>query len=342
MKPTQVRLKDIARDLGVSVVTVSKVLRNHSDIGPETRERVLRRIRELNYRPNLAARALITGRSYTMGLVVPDLLHSFFAQVAKALSAAIRQKGYSLIIASSQEDPELEVQEIDHLLTHRVDAILIASAHSNPEVLRKIEERDTPYILIDRQFAGLAADFVGVDDVAVGALAARHLIDQGCRHIAHIRGPEVSTAAGRFEGYRCALAAAGLEIPPGYVVSIGTSGDDRGIPGGHAAMQKLLAASPRPDGVFCYNDPVAVGAMRAVLESRLRIPEDIAIIGCGNLPYSDLFRVPLSTIDQDSVTIGTEAAKRALAVVESKEPQPPASILAHPRLIARASTHRSG
>ena len=122
-----VRMKDIAKDLGVSVVTVSKVLRNHSDISPATRMRVRKRMEELNYRPNLAARALVTGRTSIIGLIVPDLVHPFFGQVARGLSRVLRKKGYSLVISSSEEDPELERQEIEQLLARRVDALIIAS-----------------------------------------------------------------------------------------------------------------------------------------------------------------------------------------------------------------------
>src|SRR6266702_2840647 len=120
-----VRMKDIAHDLGLSVVTISKVLRDHPDIGDETRKRVLARMKELKYRPNLAARSLITGKSWTIGLIVPDLLHPFFAQIAKAISASIRKQGYSLILASSEEDPALEQQEIEQLLARQVDVILV-------------------------------------------------------------------------------------------------------------------------------------------------------------------------------------------------------------------------
>src|SRR3954464_15623331 len=118
------RLKDIARDLGVSVVTVSKVLRDHPDISTETKDRVLKRMKELNYRPNLAARALVTGRSYIAGLVVPDLVHPFFGQVAKGLSQGLRKKGYSLVLSSSEDDPELEQQEIELLLARRVGVLI--------------------------------------------------------------------------------------------------------------------------------------------------------------------------------------------------------------------------
>ena len=126
-----VRLKDIAKDLGLSIVTISKVLRDHPDIGAETRERVLQRMKELNYQPNMAARSLITGRSYSVGLVVPDLLHPFFGEIAQIISAELRKKGYSLLISSSDEDTELESQEIQHMLARRVDVLLVASAQKS-------------------------------------------------------------------------------------------------------------------------------------------------------------------------------------------------------------------
>jgi LacI family transcriptional regulator len=333
-----VRMKDIALDMGLSTVTISKVLRGHSDISETTRKRVLKRMQDLNYQPNLAARALITGRTWTIGLVVPDLLHPFFAQVAKAVSAGIRSEGYSLIITSSEEDPELERQEIEQLLARRVDAILIASSQGSGESLRRIQNRNIPCVLIDRRFTGLAANFVGVDDRAVGAIAANHLIDQGCLRIAHIRGPETSTAQGRLEGYRQVLAARKRPYKPQYVVSIGTSGDDRGEPGGYEAARKLLAFKPRPDGIFCFNDPIALGAMRAILDAGLRIPEDVAVVGCGNVLYSDFLRVPLTSVDQDSSAIGAQAAEFALSLVGATAASRPKTKLITPRLIVRASS----
>ncbi len=336
-----VRMKDIARDLGVSVVTVSKVLRHHSDISPETRERVLKRMKEVHYRPNLAARALVTGRTCMIGLVVPDLVHSFFAQVAKGLSRVLRKKGYGLVISSSEEDPELERQEIDQLLARRVDALIIASTQWSVESFRRIEEHKTPYVLIDRRFVGLAANFVGVDDEQVGMLATEHLIEMGCQRIAHIRGPEISTAVGRLEGYKRAMARHGLNVLPGYVVAGGT-GDDAADLSGYLAMRQLLRTEPRPDGIFCYNDPTGMGALKAILEVGLRVPEDIAVIGCGNVNYAPLLRVPLSSIDQASTTIGERAAKLALKLIETKSAVRPKTVLLGPTLVARQSTLRDG
>jgi LacI family transcriptional regulator len=336
-----VRLKDIAAELGLSVVTVSKVLRNHPDIGEKTRDRVLKRMKELKYQPNLTARSLSTGRTSSVGLVVPDLLHPFFARIAATLSAEVRKQHYGLIISSSEEDSELEREEIEQLLARHVDVLLIASSQWVIESFRRIEDQKVPYVLLDRRFAGLDANFVGVDDEAVGMLATSHLIKQGCQWIAHIRGPEVSTAAGRLAGYKQALAAHRRVPLRGHIVSIGTSGDHQAERGGYETAKKLLANKVRPDGVFCYNDPIALGAMRAILDSGLRIPEDVAIVGCGNLSYSDFLRVPLTSIDQNSQLIGERAAALALSLAQNKKITRTISEIISPQLVVRASSLRT-
>jgi LacI family transcriptional regulator len=335
-----VTMKDIARELGVSVVTVSKVLRNHEDIGKETRERVLKLIKELNYQPNPVARALVTGRSYTVGLIVPDLIHPFFAEVATGLANALRRKNYCLLISSSQEDPELERQEIKRLLNRRLDAIVIASTQWTVESFRRIEEQKVPYILLDRSFLGMPANFVGVDDVKVGRIATEHLISIGCKRVAHIAGAATSTAVGRLEGYKQALGKQGLFPLEDYVVA-GRTIDADSWSSGHEAMDKLLKLNPAPDAVFCYNDPIAVGAIDAILGAGLRVAEDIAVIGCGNLHFDKSLRVPLSSVDQQSVSIGESAGKLVLSIIEAKTPPPPESILLEPFVVARQSTRRN-
>ncbi len=334
-----VRMKDIAKDLGVSVVTVSKVLRNHTDIGEQTRQRVLERVKELNYRPNLAARALVTGRTLMIGLVVPDLLHPFFAQVAKGLSRVLRKRGYGVVISSTEEDLALERQEIGKLLSRRVDALVIASTGRGGESYQMVQEQNTPCVLIDRKLDGVEANFVGLDDEQMGRLAAEHLVEQGCRRLAHIRGPELSTGEGRLNGFRDALARHRLVLKEEYIVR-GLSADDEADVSGFRAMQQLLALEPKPDGVFCYNDPIAVAAMRASLDAGLRIPADIAFVGCGNVLYSDFLRIPLTSIDQDSAGIGERAAQLALRLLEAKTPPRAKTVLLEPRLIARQSSLR--
>ena len=331
-----VRMKDIANDLGISIVTVSKVLRDHPDISAETRERVLKRMKEVNYRPNLAARALVTGRTYSIGLVVPDLVHPFFGEVARGMSRALRKNGYYLIISSSEEDPDLEQHEVDQLLARRVDALVLASAQADVQMFHRIEEHRTPYVLVDRQLSGLTANFIGVDDAAAGRIATEHLISTGRRRIAHIAGPAVSTAAGRLDGYRSALAAHHIPFNPDYLI-VREHGDDASDQSGDEAMRKLLAVTPPPDAVFCYNDPTAMGAMEAIIAHGLRVPEDIAIVGCGNVRYSAFLRVPLTTIDQQSEEIGDRSAKLALSQIDAKGTDRPKTILLEPNLVIRQS-----
>ena len=329
-----VRLKDIAQDLNVSVMTVSKVVRGCVDVGAETRQRVLARIKELNYQPNWVARSLAARRTFMIALIVPDLMHSFFAEIAKGVSAAIRPAGYDAVICNSEEDCAFESSEVDRLLARQVDGLILASAQSPSahEVFERIEARQVPYVLIDRRFPGVRAPYVGADDEAIGRLATSHLIERGCRRIAHIAGPPHTTGLGRLNGYRAALASAGISVPDSYVAQ---ASDDAS---GYEAARRLLAVTPRPDGVFGYNDPIAAGAMKAILEAGIGIPGCIKVIGVGNVHYSDLLRVPLSTIDQSSDSIGRQAAEILMKAINSKRHRQPRPVIVEPKLVVREST----
>jgi LacI family transcriptional regulator len=331
-----VRLKDIARDLGVSVVTVSKVLRGNTDIGEATRKRVLKRMKELNYKPNMLARGLASGRTYTVGLVVPDLVHPFFAEFAKSLGGVLRASERALILASSEEDPEIERQEIRTLLNRGVDVLIIASCQSNLRNFYQLGDERTPYILFDRNFPHLAAHFVGADDVAVGEMATKHLIEIGRKRIAHIGGGNSSPSRDRLQGYKRALAAAGLSVPEEYVVArerVEETGDAVGF----QLMRELLEQDPRPDAVFCYNDLTAIGAIESTLQAGLSVPDDIAFIGCGNLRYANYLRVPLSSIDHQTQELGRVAGELALELAVNSQ-EDPKTMLIPSRLVVREST----
>src|SRR5579884_441305 len=328
-------MKDIADDLGVSLMTVSKALRGHVDISEETRDRVLRRVRELKYQPNWVARSLATRRTYIVGLVIPDLMHSFFAEVATGLTKGVSASGYQVVVANSDEDPETERKEIEALLARGVDGLVVASALRDwksgmPEALRNGK---VPYVLIDRMPPRMAVNYVGTRDEDVGALATEHLLEQGCQQLAHIRGPETPNSLRRMQAFTRTLERHGLPYSPDYITIAGR--DDEG---GYRAMLELLKRKPAPDGVFCYNDPVAAGAIKAVLESGRRVPQDVAIVGAGNIRYSDLLRVPLSTIDQSSSAIGEVAARILLQSIGKKKPPLPESVVIKPRLIVRESS----
>jgi LacI family transcriptional regulator len=334
-----VTMQDIAKDLKISVVTVSKVLRNQGRISDATRKRVLQRAKKLNYQMNWVARSLVTRRTYTIGVLLPELAHPFFAEIARAVAGAVRPHGYHIVISSFEEDPELEASEIDALLTRQVDGLIIASSQTprGLNVFKRLQQRNTPYILIDRPIAGLKASFVGADNHAIGRLATEHLVAKGCRRIGHLRGPEVRIAEERFEGYRRALEKAGFRMDSDYVVSAGHADQT-----GYEAMRTLLKVRPLVDGVFCYNDPVAIGAMKAITEAGFKMPQDIAVVGAGNVRYSDVLSVPLTTIDQGTCRIGMLAAELLLARIGAKVTIRPQKILIPPKLVERESTRRVG
>jgi LacI family transcriptional regulator len=330
-------LSDIAKDLKVSAVTVSKVLRNQGRISLRTRARVLKRAKELNYQPNLVARSLVTRRTYTIGLLLPDFTHPFFAEIAKAIAETVRPRGYHVIISYFEEDPALERMEADSLLSRRVDGLILASSQlpGKLELFNQLRMRKLPFVLIDRPIDGVRASFVGVDNDAVGRLATTHLISQGCRRIAHLRGPKIGLATKRLNGYLIALKKHKMKAPANYVVDAGFQDHT-----GYQAMKQLLQVNPLPDGVFCYNDPVAIGAMKALLEAGLAVPNDVAVVGAGNVHYSDALAVPLTTIDQKTREIGARAAGLLLEQIESKRPPRAATILFVPELVPRKSTQR--
>jgi LacI family transcriptional regulator len=331
-----VRLKDIAEELNVSVMTVSKVVRGQTDVSEATRKRVLERVRELNYQPNWIARSLAARQTFIIGLVVPDLMHSFFAEVAKGVTRKMRPRGYDVVICNSEEDGALERSEVEHLLSRQVDGLILASSQAPDEdgLFRRIEARGTPYVLIDRRFPETKAAYVGAENREIGRLATEHLIEQGCKRIGHIAGPRIATGLGRLEGYRTALAAHDIEYREELVVE--GVGDE-----GYSATKKLLALKERADGIVCFNDPYAVSAMKAVIEAGLRIPEDIKVIGAGNVHYSDLLRVPLSTIDQKSTLTGEQAAEILLAMIQPdkrKSSRKAKIVRIKPELVVREST----
>jgi LacI family transcriptional regulator len=331
-----IRLKDIAVELNVSVITVSKALRGNTDISEATRERILKRMKELDYRPNMTARSLATGRSFIVGLIVPDLLNPFFTELAKSLGAALRGKSYGLIVASSEESPEVEQAEIRMMLARGVDALLLASCQPSLKGFARINDRNTPFVLIDRPFPRVRAHFLGTDDCAGGQLATEHLIQLGRKRLAYIGSPDLSPSAERFRGFRKALEVHGIELRDDLVLP-GSRAEIAADQTGYELMQTLLKRRSRPTGVFCHNDIIAIGAMKATLDAGLSIPRDIAFVGFDNVHYAKYLQIPLSSVDQSTSQIGEKAAHLALDLVDGMTPQP-RSILLAPTLVVRQSS----
>lgn len=331
-----VRLKDIAEELGVSTVTVSKVLRGSPDIGDATRARVMQRMQELNYQPNMLARALTSGQTLAVGLVVPDLVHPFFAELAKSLGGTLRQRGFGLMLASSEEDPEIERNEIRTMLNRGMDTIVVASCQPHTMTRPLLSGSASALVLLDRRFRSVKANFIGTDDVRAGELATRHLLAIGRTRIAHIGGRSTSPSIDRLHGYQKTLRKAGIRVPKNYVVTQERF-EEAGDKAGYQAMQELLSRRVRPDAVFCYNDLNAVGAMQAAMDAGLSIPEEMAFVGCGNLRYAPYLKVPLTSIDQATARLGAMVAELAISLARSPR-QPPQVKLVEPALVRRQSS----
>jgi LacI family transcriptional regulator len=277
--------------------------------------------------------------SKIVGLIVPDLFNRFFAEVATSMSDALTRHGYGMILSSSRNNAELESTVIRQMLARNVDALVIASCELHPAAL-KLAAREVPLVLLDRRIAGdPKLGFVGTDDVLAGELATQHLIDIGRRRIAYIGAP-FSTSSDREHAYRAVLSHNQIEVPREYLVRMPAKEGPNHLLG-EKYMQRLLMLKPRPDAVFCHNDPTAWGAMIAILGAGLRIPEDIAILGCGNTSYNSLVRVPLTSVDQNTVSLGSEAAEMSFRAIKERlheREHVPVGVLLKPTLVVREST----
>jgi LacI family transcriptional regulator len=319
----------------LSKVTVSKVINNRPDIGQETKERVLAKIAELGYVPNPLARGLVTGRTGTLGIVVPDLSILFFSEIARSIESVAAKRGYCLLIGNSEEDPAKEWNHLKAFRQHRADGIFVASVLSvgQGESLDRLQKEGARMLLLDRIHPEVHCHQVGTDDEKVGWLATEHLIRLGHKRIAHLLGPSVSTAIGRMRGYQKALDEHGLALNPAWMVPCGFLQSE-----GYAAMQRLLERrEPRVTAVFASNDPVAVGALQAIAEAGLRVPDDYAVVGAGDTVQADLLKVPLTSVGWDRGKMGKKAAELMLNQIESEHPLPPQRLVLEPLLLVRAS-----
>jgi|SRR6516225_5036947 len=334
--PPTTTMKRIAGELGVSITTVSKVLNNRSDIGHATRARVLAKVAELGYQPNAVARSLTLRRTHTLGVVIPDLMHSFFVEIVAGLEATASARGYGLLLCSSNEDPAKERQELDMLRQRQVDGIVLASANAagNTDLLEQLTSLGIGLVMIDRDdHADVRCDRVVTNDEEVGRIATAHLIDQGRRWIAHIAGPSIVHAKRRADGYRAALKRRDLKVRPEWIVRGGFKEAD-----GYKAMKKLLGMRPRVDAVFAANDPAAIGAMKAVWDAGLDVPGDVAVVGAGDITFGDLLRVPLTTVSWSREDQGRSAAELLLDRLGGEHDAGPKRVVIPPHLVVRRSS----
>lgn len=329
-------LEDIAEMAGVSRSTVSRVLNEHPNVRQEVRDRVWEVVRRTGYHPNAAARTLASQRSWMIGLVLPRSVSSFFTDpyfphLTQGIAQACNQHNYtlSLFLVASKQDEEKIFPRVSR--QGSLDGILVQSGEIGDQLIDRLVASNMPLVIVGRPFNTDGVSYIDVDNVSAASMAVNHLLDLGRERIGLISGP-FNTAVGRdrYDGYLRALAARGLDANPALM----TAGDFTEV-GGFAAMQRLLPA--KPDAVFAASDLMAIGAMRAVREAGLRVPDDIAFVGFDDLPIATLASCPLTTIRQPVAEFGIKAVETLLDVIEYGV-EPARQIIMETELVVRASS----
>jgi LacI family transcriptional regulator len=331
----ELTLEDIARRVGVSRSTVSRVVNDSPNVRPEVRKRVLETIQETGFHPNAAARSLVSQRTGMIGLVLPRSVSTFFTDpffphLTQGIAFACNTYNLtlSLFLVSTQEDEEKITPRISR--QGMLDGILIQSGQSDDHLIDHLSKSSIPSAMIGRPFHPDGISFIDVDNVNAAAKATRHLIDQGYKRIATITGINDSTVTiDRLTGYTRALAEANRPVDPSLIVQ-----GDFSEPAGYAAMLRLLPA--RPEAVFAQSDTIAIGAMRAAQEAGLCIPEDIAFIGFDDIPMGGLTNIQLTTVRQPIMKFGIKAVELLIDLIENGT-NPPRHILLDTELVIRDS-----
>ena len=321
---------DVARQAGVSIATVSRVIHGSSLVSESTSLRVQQAMADLSYTPNVVARGLVTQRSQAVGLVITSMADPFFPPIVQGVEETAIDHGYSVLLCTSSNDPQRELAVVRLLRERRVDAIIVASSRLGSLYHPHLEEIKAPLVLINNeQSGGSYTCGVGTDDVAGGRLATGYLLSLGHRAISYIHGPLAKQSSqDRYRGYQMEMLAAGAPDPA--LVAVG----DGQAAGGQTAMAELLRRQPRPTAVFCFNDLTAMGAMRAIRAAGLSLPHDVSVIGYDDIALAAYAEPPLTTIAQQSYQLGRRAMLLALDMLSGK---PGESIVLPATLVQRAS-----
>jgi LacI family transcriptional regulator len=315
-----VTLKQIAEQLGISITTVSKALKDYPDVSKKTRKLVRETAFMLNYKPNSFAVNLRTRESKTIGLIIPEIVHHFFSSIIKGIISQAEKKGYLVITLQSNESYELEKKQIDLLLSKRVDGILISLANGTGDYkhLTEIIENDTPLVMFDKIAKIIRCSKVIIDDRKAAYKATEHLIKIGCKKIAHFRGPLMpQNSIDRFLGYKQALIDYGLPYDP-TLVYVNDCGD-LSFEEGKESINQLLKDHDDVDGIFINTDLVAIGAMTEIIKNGIKVPEDISIVGFSNWFMSSVMSPSLTTINQPGFEMGKKAFKLLYKEIRDKK-----------------------
>ncbi len=331
-------IKDIANVLNISPAAVSKALHNDSRISAKTKEAVRRVAKDLNYQPNHLASALRKGKSNLVGVIVPRTNSNFFSSVVQNMEEELNKEGYNIIITQSNESYNKECRNIDTLLFTQVDGIIASMANETIDLqyYEKIKSKGIPLILFDRGENDLNVDYIGINDYDSSHLIVDHLVEQGCKRIAHIGGyKHTRIFNNRIRGYVDALKKHNLPLNSELLIESDLTTKD-----GREKMTQLLGLKNRPDAVYVAGDYAALGALQVLNESNIKIPEEIALVGFGNEPFTAMVTPTITSINQHSSEIGKQAAKTFLAhAKKEKVKQKLNKIILDAELIVRDSSN---
>jgi LacI family transcriptional regulator len=327
-------ISDVARRAGVSAMTVSRVINNSGYISPETRERVEKAVRDLGYVPNALARSLRFKQTKTLALVLTDITNPFFTTIARGVEDAASEQGFSVIFCNTDESESKEAEYLNVVLQKQVDGLLLVPASCSSDSVTFLQERKVPVVVLDRCVYDVKIDTLRCDSEGGAYQLTRHLLDLGHTRIAILSGPSsVSTAIDRVAGYRRALAEAGL----GSRVELVYHGEYSQASGYQMAWQ-ALGVTPRPTALFAANNFITSGALRAVREAGLRVPEDISIVSFDDLPTAPFMGPALTVAAQPAYEMGRKAAELLLTRLAGEGPAEPQEIVLPTEIIVRESS----
>ncbi|WP_138429618.1 LacI family DNA-binding transcriptional regulator [Fodinibius saliphilus] len=317
---SNITLKHIAEELGLSAMTVSRALNDRSNVSKKTKKRVIEKAKSMGYTPNHVAKSLVSSKTYTIGVVIPQITHSFFPEVVRGIDEVTNASNYQLFLTNANEEFSREKEAIRTLQSKRVDGLLISSSQDIKDYsfYEEIINSGTVIVFFDRCIENIGASCVSVNDRASSRQITEHLIEvHGYTKIAHLSGPpEVSVGKKRKEGYLDALRDHGIEINDNWITEGGFQEESA-----QQAMQELLELpeNERPEAVVAVNDPSALGAINAIKASGLSVPEDIAVVGFTDDVRAPLLEVPLTTVHQPAYEVGKRAARRLLRSIDNPD-----------------------
>ncbi|QKE71391.1 LacI family DNA-binding transcriptional regulator [Arthrobacter citreus] len=314
MKNKKATIRDVAKEAGVSVATVSRYINNISYISPETEQKIKVVMKKLDYKPNEIARGLAKQKSKTIALIIPDISNPFFPELVVAIEEVAKLKGYSLILVNSNNDDLKNPKFWKEFQSRYIDGFVLASFEFNEEILKSLQNLQIPFVRVDRAVDTHTANSVGVDNYKGAIMAVEHLYKLGCEKIAHISGPDVFIPAiDRLRGYQDTLQKYfPIQEPIVYQ-------GDFAMESGKQLTQRLLEDHPDVDGIFLANDLMAIGSLKALKMLNINVPTDIAIIGFDGIKITEMVEPELSTIVQPIYRIGVAATNKLINLIEETD-----------------------